>query len=149
MDFIPNHKEENSFHPRFNLWYAESLLEAFELTRERKYLTAAQRTIDRYIRAQRSDGTIYYKNYQDGSYDAGSICGSSVAFTGLLMMRLMELGVNQDYNAQIDLCAQWLYRNRFSEDHPDPNLAGAFINIRVRNRKGKKWIVLRETLLLL
>ena len=144
MDFIPNHKEENSFHPRFNLWYAESLLEAFELTRERKYLTAAQRTVDRYIRAQRSDGTIYYKNYQDGSYDAGSICGSSVAFTGLLMMRLMELGVNQDYHAQIDLCAQWLYRNRFSEDHPDPNLAGAFINIRVRNRKGKKWIVNRD-----
>ncbi len=26
MRYIPNHREVSSFHPRFNLWYAESLL---------------------------------------------------------------------------------------------------------------------------
>ena len=26
MDFMPNDKEEGTYHPRFNLWYAESLL---------------------------------------------------------------------------------------------------------------------------
>jgi rhamnogalacturonyl hydrolase YesR len=144
MDFIPNHIEDQSFHPRFNLWYAESLLEAFDLTGDDQYLEAAQKTVDRYIQAQRSDGTIYYKNYQDGSFAEGSICGSSVAFTGLLMMRLMKSGISKEYADQIDLCAQWLYRNRFSKDHPDTNLAGAFMNIRTRNRKGKKWMVNRD-----
>jgi rhamnogalacturonyl hydrolase YesR len=41
MDFMPNHKDEGSFHPRFNLWYAESLLEGYELTADRRYLDAA------------------------------------------------------------------------------------------------------------
>lgn len=33
MRYIPNHREVSSFHPRFNLWYAESLLEAYEMTK--------------------------------------------------------------------------------------------------------------------
>ena len=34
MRYIPNHREVSSFHPRFNLWYAESLLEAYEMTKD-------------------------------------------------------------------------------------------------------------------
>ena len=54
------------------------------------------------------------------------------------MMDLLEHGVSADYQERIDLCAQWLIRNQFSERHPDPNLSGAFLNLRVRNRKGKE-----------
>ena len=32
MDFMPNDKESGSVHPRFNLWYAESLIDGYELT---------------------------------------------------------------------------------------------------------------------
>ena len=145
MQFMPNHAEATSFHPRFNLWYAESLIKGYEMTKDRRYLQAAQRTVNRYLDAQQKDGTIYYKNHLDGSYDAGSICGSSVAFTGLLMMDLQSHGVADDrYDERIDLCAKWLISNQFDDDHPDANLAGAYLNSRTRNRKGKKWMVNRD-----
>ncbi|MDH3651946.1 MAG: glycoside hydrolase family 127 protein [Saprospiraceae bacterium] len=144
MRFMPNHPAQNAFHPRFNLWYAESLINAFEETGNQKYLVAAKKTVDRYLAAQRGDGTIFYKNYLNGEADPGSICGSAVAFTGLLMMRLGENGVQDDYTDRINLCARWLIRNQFQADHPDPNLAGAFLNIRKRNRKGKIWLVNRD-----
>ena len=145
MDFMPNHKDVGTFHPRFNLWYAESLLEGYELTGDKRYLVAAKRTVDRYVEAQQSNGAIHYKNYLDGRVDKSSICGSSVSFTGLLMMRLMKYGYNdQGYAERVDLCADWLSRNRYSVDHQDPNLRGAFLNLRVRFRKGKHWIVNRD-----
>ncbi len=145
MDFIPNHKEVGTFHPRFNLWYAESLLEGFDLTGDKKYLEAAKKTVDRYAAAQQKSGAIYYKNFLDGSYEHGSICGSSVSFMGMLMIRLVNYGyAAEDYEERIELCADWLQKNRFSMDHEDPNLQGAFMNIRTRFRKGKHWIVNRD-----
>lgn len=53
MRYIPNHREVSSFHPRFNLWYAESLLEAYEMTKDRKYLEAAAKTARTYAKAQK------------------------------------------------------------------------------------------------
>ena len=44
MDFTPNNKEVGNFHPRFNLWYAESLLEGYDLTGNKAYLDAALKT---------------------------------------------------------------------------------------------------------
>jgi hypothetical protein len=140
---MPNHADETTFHPRFNLWYAESLIEGYEITQNPAYLEAAKKTVERYLLAQRNDGTIYYKNYLNGEVDRGSICGSSVAFTGLLMLRLQELGI-KDYTEKIKLCAKWLIRNQYRPDHPDPNLAGAILNTRIRHRKGKNWMVNRD-----
>ncbi len=144
MDFMPNFKDEGTFHPRFNLWYAESLLEGYDLTKDRRYLEAAKKTVQTYAKAQRKSGVIYYKNYLNGDADHGSICGSAVSFMGLLMIRLVDYGVGDEFKDRIDLSAKWVMANRFFADHPDPNLAGAFMNIRVRNRKGKKWFVNRD-----
>ena len=44
----------------------------------------------------------------------------------------------------IDLSLDWILKNRFSVDHPDPNLAGAVMNTRLRNRHGKLWFVNRD-----
>lgn len=145
MDFMPNHPDVGTFHPRFNLWYAESLLDGYDLTGDRRYLAAARRTVMRYLEAQRSDGTIYYKNYLNGEADRSSICGSAVSFTGLLLLRLLEHGaVDDSYRERVDRCAEWVLRNRYAADHPDPNLRGAFMNIRLRHRKGKHWLVNRD-----
>lgn len=145
MDFMPNHREEGSFHPRFNLWYAESLLEAYDLTRDPRYRDAAARTVDRHLQAQRSDGTLYYVNYLDGRYEKDSITGSAVAFTAVLLARLLHSGLDRPlYRERLDLCLHWLLRNRFAPDHPDPNLRGATLDLRVRHRRGKSWIVNRD-----
>jgi len=143
MDFMPNHKEEGSVHPRFNLWYAESLIDGYELTGDRRYLEAAAQTARTFARFQDSRGSIYYKNYLDGRRDRSSVTGSAVAFSGLLWLRLREHGV-EGFDAAIELSLDWILKNRYASDHPDPNLRGAVVNTRLRHRKGKLWFTQRD-----
>jgi hypothetical protein len=130
-------------HPRFNLWYAESLIYGYELTGDRRYLDAATQTARAFDRFQDSRGTIYYQNFVDGSRDRSSVCGSAVAFSAILWLRLQEHGV-KGFEESIELSLDWILKNRYAQDHPDPNLAGAVINTRLRHRKGKLWITQRD-----
>ncbi|TCC96708.1 pectate lyase [Pedobacter hiemivivus] len=142
-DFMPNFKDVHSFHPRFNLWYAESLIEAFKLTKDRKYLEAAARTARTHAKAQQKDGTMYYDNYTNGKApDKGSVTGSEVALSGIVWMELSKLGY-KEFDANIEKSAYWLVHNRFAEDHPDKNLRGQVIETRIRS-KGKVWLVNRD-----
>lgn len=143
MDFMPNNKEDGSVHPRFNLWYAESLLEGYDLTGDRRYLEAARKTAVTFTRFQKANGTIYYQNFLNGDVNKNSVCGSAVAFAGIIWLRLESYGIDE-FSDNIDLSLEWILKNRFSIDHPDPNLAGAVINTRLRNRHGKLWFVNRD-----
>jgi hypothetical protein len=143
MDFMPNNREDGSVHPRFNLWYAESLLDGYELTGDERYLEAARKTAATYARFQMDDGTIYYRNFVSGCVNRNSICGSAVAFAGIIWLRLESYGMDE-FSENIDLSLDWIMKNRFSTDHPDPNLAGAVINTRLRHRHGKLWFVNRD-----
>ncbi len=143
MDFMPNDKATGSVHPRFNLWYAESLIDGYELTGDTRYLEAAAKTARTFAKFQEGDGTIYYQNFLDGTHDRSSICGSAVAFSGILWLRLRDLGV-QGFDDAIELSLDWILKNRYATDHPDPNLAGAVLNTRLRHKKGKLWITQRD-----
>ncbi len=143
MDFMPNFKEEGSVHPRFNLWYAESLIYGYELTGDRRYLEAAGKTAATFARFQDGAGTIYYKNYLDGRRDRSSITGSAVAFSGILWLRLREHGI-EGFDEHIERSLNWILKNRYATGHSDPNLAGAVINTRLRHRKGKLWFTQRD-----
>jgi uncharacterized protein YyaL (SSP411 family) len=143
MHFMPNDLESGSVHPRFNLWYAESLIYGYELTGDRRYLEAATKTLEIFTRFQDSRGTIYYRNYVDGGRDRSSVCGSAVAFSGILWLRLREHGV-EGFDENIELSLDWILKNRYATDHPDPNLAGAVINTRLRHKKGKLWLTQRD-----
>ena len=144
MQYMPNDPEDSSFHPRFNLWYAESLLEAYELTKDRKYLEAAARTARMYAKVQKEDGTIFYDNYEDGKKsDKGSICGSAVAFAGILWIRLARYGYDE-FVPNYERSIHWILKNRYSVHHPDPNLRGAVVNTRMRTKKGGIWLTQRD-----
>ena len=144
MRYMPNDINVSSFHPRFNLWYAESLLEAYELTKDKKYLEAAAKTARTYAKAQKKDGTIYYVNYTDGKEsDKGSICGSAVALAGILWIRLADYGYTEFIPAY-ERSIQWILKNRYDINHPDPNLRGAVVNTRCRSKKGKVWLTHRD-----
>ena len=144
MDFGPNHKDVGTFHPRFNLWYAESLLEGYDLTGDKRYLEAAKKTLTFYTKFQKNDGTFYYKNYLDGSSNKNSICGSAVSFTGILWMRLIGYGVGDEFKENVEKSANWVMKNRFGQDHPDPNLRGAVLNSRTRRKHDKIWMTQRD-----
>jgi rhamnogalacturonyl hydrolase YesR len=144
MDFMPNNKESGSFHPRFNIWYAESLLDGYDLTGDERYLMAAVNTARAYARAQIADGTIFYQNFLDGRRNRDSVCGSAVSFAGILWLRLLQYGVGDEFAGNLENSVTWVLHNRFSIDHPDPNLAGAFLETRTRRREGKVWMTMRD-----
>jgi len=146
MDFEPNDRENRGgkIHPRFNVWNAESLVEAYVLTNEEKYLEAAMRTGRKMADLQRKDGTIYYYHYLDGKYREGSLTGSAVSFSGILWLRLKEIKKTSEFDKHIDRSLNWVLNNRFPIDHPDENLAGAFLETRTRSKNGTYAIFVRD-----
>jgi hypothetical protein len=145
MDFSPNDAKSGLVHPRFNVWYAESLLDGYELTGNKKYLRAALRTARAMTKLQQPDGCIFYKNYLDGRTKRRSKCGSAVSFAGLLWIRLGKLGYHGTFGDNIDRSARWVVRNRYSSSHSDPNLSGGFVETRVK-RRGDRRITLHRDL---
>ena len=142
--FMPNFQETHSFHPRFNLWYAESLIEAWKMTGDKKYLEAAAKTARTHAKAQQKDGTMYYDNYTDGKApDKGSVTGSEVSFAGIVWMALSKQGY-KEFDKNIEKSAYWIIHNRFAEDHPDKNLRGVVLETRIRSRNNKVWLVNRD-----
>ncbi|MFN4079457.1 MAG: hypothetical protein ACK4NS_01030 [Saprospiraceae bacterium] len=125
MDFHPNNREKQRIHPRFNIWYAESLMVAWQLSGERRYLEAALRTARALKAWPKADGAVYYLNRPDGSYDPSSVCGSAVAFMGILWLRLRAAGYGE-FDEDIHRAARWICANQFADTHPDPNLRGAY-----------------------
>ena len=144
MDFVPNDKRLGSFHPRFNLWYAESLLEGYELVNDPRYLEAAHRTARTFARVQQKDGTIYYTNFLDGSSNKNSICGSAVAFAGIVWLKLLTYGSGEEFRPCIERSLRWILRNRYAPDHPDRNLARAVLETRVRTKSSGIWMTQRD-----
>jgi rhamnogalacturonyl hydrolase YesR len=144
MQFTPNNAAKGSFHPRFNLWNAESLIEGFVLTGDKSFLDAAVKTLKFYTRYQRKDGTLFYENFLDGHSNENSVTGSTVAMAGLLWMRLQILGVGDEFKENVERSIRWIIANRFASDHPDKNLAGATMNIRTRTKDGKLYLTQRD-----
>lgn len=144
MQFSPNNLADSSFHPRFNLWYAESLLNGYEVTLDRKYLEAAKKTLLTYQKAQQKDGTIYYKNYLNGSFDNNSIAGSAVAFAGLLWIKMVEYGHGNEFRKSIEESYKWISKNYFAYDHPDRNLRGGVIDFEMKDKKGHLEFIQRD-----
>jgi hypothetical protein len=144
MDFMPNNKNVGTFHPRFNLWYAESLLDGFDLTGDKRFLDAAKKTMMMYKKVQKKDGTIFFVNYVDGKYNENSLTGSAIALAGSLWIRLAKAGFGEEFKDNIERSASWILENRFSANHPDKNLRGAVLNLRTRRKNGKVWIAQRD-----
>ncbi len=143
MDFHPNKPKDGRIHPRFNLWFAESLLVAYELTLDRKYLDAALRTARAVQKWPTKEGVIYYINRTDGSRDASSICGSAVAFSGYIWLKMNQLGYSE-FDKDIHRAARWLVRTQLPVTHPDINLRGAYLETWVKPDKNATAIFTRD-----
>lgn len=144
MQFSPNDATKGSFHPRFNLWNAESLIEGYLLTGNESFLGAATKTLTFYTKYQKKDGTIYYENYLDGHSNENSVTGSTVAFAGMLWIRLQQLGVGDEFRDNVERAAKWILANRYATTHPDKNLAGGVLNVRTRTKGGKLYMTQRD-----
>jgi hypothetical protein len=133
--FRPNDPDSGSLHGRFNLWYAEAMLEAYDLTGEKKFLEAALATARTYAAFPDPDGTLYYRHRLDGWRSVSSPSGSVVAFTGILWLRLSQLGYHE-FDPLIERAVDWLLANQYPSDHPDPNLAGGYFELWTKVHEG-------------
>ncbi|MDX2238223.1 MAG: hypothetical protein NW203_11730 [Hyphomonadaceae bacterium] len=144
MAFEPNDAATGKVHPRFNVWNAEALLEAYGVTGDRRFLDAALRTGLFMARVQDRHGAIYYDLTEDARWTSASITGSAVAFSAMLWMRLRAHGAGDALTPNIERALAWLMANRFAEDHPDPNLRGAALETRLRHVDGAARLVVRD-----
>jgi hypothetical protein len=135
LDFEPNDPTTGKIHPRFNIWYAEALLEAHAETGDARFLDAAERTGRTMAKLQRDDGTIHYDAKIDSSGALSvrerSLTGSATAFAGLLWLRLRDHG-RDGFEPHIERSRRWLLANQFPAQHPDPNLRGGFLETWVK-----------------
>ena len=144
MDFEPNDPNTGKIHARFNTWNAEALVEAYTLTKDKKYLGAAMKTAEGLASIQQDNGVIFYVSYTDGTVDDRSPCGSGTAFAGILWLRLMELG-KPDFRENIKKALDFTLRNQFSKDHADKNLAGGYFEIRQKAKgNGQMKLIYRD-----
>lgn len=143
LEFEPNEANGSQIHPRFNIWNAEALLQAYEVSRDRRYLEGAARTARWAQKVMQKDGTLFYRTSIDGQSNRAEVTGSAVAFNGILMMRLRDYGYTE-FAPTIEVIADWLLANRYAADHPDRNLASAVIDTRLKVSGGKVALLNRD-----
>lgn len=132
MEFEPNDPVSGTIHPRFNTWNAEAMLRAYQATGEQPLLDAALATARANAALMERDGRFDYEQNRDGRKGRNAPTGSATAFAALLWLDLHQLG-HTEFEPQIHAAARWLIANRFSADHPDPNLRGLVKELRVKN----------------
>ena len=121
-----NRRNPNLAHARYNLWHAHSLLDGYTAFGEEKYLQAAMKTARFYQQAQQLDGNIPYSIAPNGKGISQQICGSAIAMSALLWLRLLSLNWDQSMADSVKLSAEFLLYTQFSMDFFDKNLRGAF-----------------------
>lgn len=143
MDFEPNDPKTGKIHARFNTWNAEALLEAYDLTKDKKYLEGAYKTGKGLANIQDKNGIIYYISYTDGSIEEKSPCGSGTSFAGILWLRLYQNGY-LEFKDNITSALDFTLKNQFPINHADKNLAGGYFEIRSNTKKEKINLIYRD-----
>ena len=143
MDFEPNNPKTGKIHARFNTWNAEALLEAYEITNNKKYLKGALKTGQGLARIQDKNGIIYYSSYTDDTVDKKSPCGSGTSFAGILWLRLYQNGY-EEFRENIVNALDFTLQNQFPENHADQNLAGGYFEMRLKAKNGNVKMIYRD-----
>lgn len=121
-----NRRNPDLAHARYNLWHAHAMLDGYIAFGDEKYLLAARKTARFYQTAQQLDGVIPYAIAPNGKGIAQQICGSAVAMSALLWLRLLSLEYDASLAESVRLSAEFLLFTQFSMDFFDENLRGAF-----------------------
>ena len=121
-----NRRNPDLAHARYNLWHAHAMLDGYIAFGDEKYLLAARKTARFYQTAQQLDGVIPYAIAPNGKGIAQQICGSAVAMSALLWLRLLSIEYDASLAESVRLSAEFLLFTQFSMDFFDENLRGAF-----------------------
>ncbi len=113
-------------HGRYNLWLAFALLNGYEVLGDEAYRLAAIRTARFYRKAQHLDGGISYLTTPEGRGLMLYPCGSAVAMSALLWLKLLSYEFDGDFARGVELSCAFLTSTQFAPDFADENLRGAY-----------------------
>lgn len=113
-------------HGRYNLWIAHAMLDGYLAFGDRRYLEAAWKTAEFYRRAQQLDGVIPYCIAPDGKGYAFQVCGSGIAMSAMLWLRLLHFQWDERLADHLLLSVRFLLSTQYGEDFPELALRGAF-----------------------
>lgn len=124
--FPPCDQIAGAIHPRQAYWWGMPMIDAWQHSRQPRYLACAQRVAEWYAKAQRCDGGMFRfttGNFQTTSFSQAS---SGIFCAARLWTRLIVLGQGDRYLEPLRRAIQYGLSVQFR--HPsDPNLLGALI----------------------
>lgn len=113
-------------HGRYNLWLAFALLNGYEAFGDESYRLAAIRTARFYRKAQQLDGGISYVTTPEGKGLMLYPCGSAVAMSALLWLKLLSYEFDGDFARGVELSCEFLTATQYAREFGDANLRGAY-----------------------
>lgn len=115
------------FHARQAWWWGYPLLDAYREFRVRKYLKAAIRAAEWYVRVQQRDGSMCYHNFTDGRMSSMlAICGSATGCSALLYHELVHEFGQKQFREPLARAVQFLLTTQHGDNFPDKIARGAF-----------------------
>ncbi len=127
IGYIPCDPFVGRFQARQAWWWGYPLLDAYREFGLKKYLRAAMRAADWYVRVQQRDGSMCYSNFTDGRMSSMlAICGSATACSALLYHELLHEFGQKQYRAPLERAVTFLLTTQHGERFPDQNARGAF-----------------------
>jgi hypothetical protein len=127
IGYIPCDPFAGRFHARQAWWWGYPLLDAYREFGQQKYLRAAARAADWYVRVLQRDGSMCYSNFTDGRMSSMlAICGSATACAALLFHDLVHDFGRQEYREPLERCVAFLLTTQHGEQFPDKHARGAF-----------------------
>lgn len=113
-------------HGRYNLWLAFAMLNGYAAFGDESYRMAAIRTARFYRQAQQLDGGISYLTTPDGKGLMLYPCGSAVAMSALLWLKLLSYEFDGDFARGVELSCEFLTATQYAREFADENLRGAY-----------------------
>lgn len=122
----PARKETGAIHPRHAYWYGYPMVHVYDMTQERKYLEAAVRSGDWYMKAMRRDGGMFRGTYVDGSTDSFGHAASGVGSAVIMWIDLCNRLEDERYVPYIRKGLRFLLSMQVRKAE-DPNMQGTII----------------------
>lgn len=151
IDYIPCDPFVGRFHARHAWWWGYPLLDAYREFGQKKYLRAAIRAADWYVRVQQRDGSMCYTNFTDGKMGSMlAICGSATACSALFFYDLIHDHGQKQFAEPLERAITFLLTTQHSDQFPDKNARGAFFEAWARSpasaRTCTRFVILRLVL---
>jgi hypothetical protein len=112
-------------HIRTSWWWGYPLIQAYDLTQDKRFWDASLRVGQWYLEQQNLDGGFYYSPVVKGKHTSFGLATSGSAVSTIIWTDLYARTGDQRYKDAINRSVRYLMAAQFSQTADDPNIRGA------------------------